>query len=342
MNKPAATDHSSRPPLRAAVIGCGWIGCGVADDPLAQGIQAHAAAYAACEQTELTGLCDSELNRARAAALRWGVQRYTDDVGELLAVTRPQVVSVCTPDATHAAVIQQVLASPHVRAVIAEKPLAATVSEAQSLIDLARQRDVVLAVNYVRRYSLAHAQARARLAAGEIGAVLMVQGSYTKGVAHNGTHWFDLARWMIGNIVSVHACPGAPGPTPADPTCHVRMRFDQGASGFLAGLDAANFTVFEMDIIGTRGRLRITDSGMQMQWSAVAPSVHYSGYQVLRPEAAQEGGFRDVALRLVEDVVEAVHTGRRPICSGEDGVAALAVAQAARISLETAAERSVY
>ena len=323
---------------RAAVIGCGWIGAGVADDPRADGIQAHAAAYASCPATVLVGVCDADGARAAGAARRWGLSRGFADVAALLKDARPQIVSVCTPDATHAAILEEVLANPDVRAVVAEKPLAQDLAQARSLVALARRRGVTLAVNYTRRFAPSHAEAQRRIAAGEIGKVVAVNGLYTKGVLHNGTHWFDLARWLVGDIVGVQAWRASADPACADPTCHVRLSFREGQSGFLLGSDEGRFTVFEMDCIGTEGRLRITDSGMRLTWSAVADSPYYSGYRTLLPGAEAAGGFRDVALRMIEDVVAALCGGTRPRCTGEDALAALAVAEAARRSLTTGTE----
>jgi predicted dehydrogenase len=204
---------------RAAVIGCGWIGTAVADDPKAEGIQAHAAAYAACADTVLAGVCDVDAARAAHTARRWSPAQGFSDVATLLATVRPQIVSVCTPDATHAAVLAEVLASPDVRAVVAEKPLALGLVEARSLVELAKRRGITLVVNYTRRFSPSHRQAQRRIAAGEIGEVLAVTGLYTKGLLHNGTHWFDLARWLVGDIVRVQAWPGAGDPAGGDPTC---------------------------------------------------------------------------------------------------------------------------
>jgi len=339
----ARAPSAERPPdqWRAAVIGCGWIGAGVADDPRAAGIQAHAAAYDRCADTVLGGVCDVDGGRAAEAAHRWGLKRGFTSVAELLASVRPQIVSVCTPDATHAAIIAEVLASPDVRAVVAEKPLAQELAQARALVELAGRRGVTLAVNYTRRFAASHADVRRRIAAGEIGAVVALNGLYTKGVLHNGTHWFDLARWLVGEIVSVQAWPGAVGSGNADPTCHVRMSFRHGQSGFLLGLDEGAFTVFEMDCIGTAGRLRFTDAGMRLSWSVVGDSPYYSGYRTLlaRPETA--GGFSDATLHLIEDVVAALRNGTRPLCTGEDALAALAVAEAARRSLTSGTECQV-
>ena len=195
---------SNPPPWRAAVIGCGWIGSEVDDDPRVVGIQSHAGAYAACPQTRLIAM-DSNRARAERAARRWGLGGGVHDVRRLLEDERPEIVSVCTPDATHADLLRQVLQSPAIRAVVVEEPLALDVREARSLVELARSRGVTFAVNYTRRYVASHVEAQRRVAAGAIGQIVAVQGLYTKGIIHNGSHWFDLACWFVGEITRVQA-----------------------------------------------------------------------------------------------------------------------------------------
>jgi predicted dehydrogenase len=338
----ASTRAAGASTLRAVVIGCGWIGSEVADDPRADGIQAHAAAYASCADTELVGVCDADPARAERAARRWGLPRGEQDIGELMAGARPQIVSVCTPDATHARVLREVLDCPDVRAVVAEKPLALDLAEARAIVDLASRRGVTLAVNYTRRFIPGHIDAQRRIAAGALGRVVAVQGLYTKGIIHNGSHWFDLARWLVGEITRVQARRTTlTDPESEDPTCHACMTFAGGQTGVLLGLDERCYTAFEMDVIGTEGRLRIADAGMRLEWFRVASSPHFSGYRTLQSTGDAVTGFRDAALRVVEDVVVALRTGARPQCNGEDGVAALAAAQAVRRSLALGKECAV-
>jgi predicted dehydrogenase len=229
-------------------------------------------------------------------------------------------------------VISEVLACSAVRAIVAEKPLALDLGAARQLVEEARRRGVLLIVNYSRRFAPTHITARERITAGDIGRVQLVAGLYTKGIMHNGTHWFDLARWLVGEIMRVQAWP-APPTRDGDPACHVRAVFAEGQAGFLLATDADHFTVFEMDVVGTTGRLRITDSGVRFTWSTVADSPRFSGYRVLEEQPVAPAGFRDVALHLVEDVVTSLARGTRPRCTGDDGVAALAIAHAAIKSL---------
>lgn len=321
-------------PFRAAVIGCGAIGSRFADDPRAPGVYSHAGAYAACEGTSLIAVCDTDADRAAACGDRWGVKAYSDPA-TLFASGAAEIISICTPDPTHAALVRDAIRAPGVKGVLAEKPLALDAREAKALVADARDRGVVLAVNYVRRHSLGHIEMRARLRSGAIGAIQSVGGCYTKGVKHNGGHWFDLARFFVGEVETVTGMRSAAQPHDDDPTLDAVLTFGGGVTAHLRGCDAAAFSIFEMDIIGTSGRMRIVDSGHRALVQDVIDSPHYSGYRTLGTEEAIELDMRDLVLRAVEDLSAAVAERRAPRCSGEDGLAALAIAAAAVLSVET-------
>jgi predicted dehydrogenase len=325
---------------RAAVIGCGRIGSELDDDPLVDGIQSHAGAYTQLAQTELVAVCDSDKQKARRCAERWNVAAHYADYHTMLAEQQPDLVSVCTPDETHHEVLRATLTAPGVRGVLVEKPLALSVAETEELARLADERGITLAVNYSRRYATSHQQLQEFLASGAIGDIQAVGGYYTKGTLHNGTHWFDLARFLVGDIRRVWG-RDVLHEGGNDPTLDAFMEFDGGAAAHLHACRATAYTVFEMDLIGTRGRVQLNDSGHVFQTYAVADSQRYSGYRGLVPVDGVAGGLDNVLLNAVEDLVRAVDEGAPPLCSAADGIAALKVAVAARESARTGAAMDI-
>jgi predicted dehydrogenase len=315
---------------RAAVLGCGWIGSEFRTDTPA-GIYNHAAAYQACPDTELVAICDSDSAKLARAGERWQVSAQYTDIQELFLQAKPQIVSVCTPDATHFPCLKAALATPSVRAVLAEKPLSLNVEEAEEIAKESRARGVVLAVNYSRRYSDGHAELRASIREGALGDIVTVAGFYTKGTFHNGTHWFDLARWMVGEIVEVAGFDllGENGP---DPTLDVILRFDRGASGHLQAFDQAKGTLFEMDILGSKGRVRIVEPAGEFAEYHLCESGTYSGYRTFVAGEVRPARNSDTVLHAVEDLVSCVKNGGVPRCTAMDGVAAIRVAAAVRES----------
>lgn len=309
--------------MRAAVVGCGMIGAGDGGDPHPDvGVMTHVGAYRACSDTDLVAVCDPDRARARAV----GVDAFTDP-DELLARTEPELVSVATPDATHATEIERCLRAPSVRGVLAEKPLALDPGAARALVALARERGVVLAVNYSRRFS----PAIRALDAGAIGDLQHVAGVYVKGLAHNGTHWLDLLRMLTGEPAAVRGWDRLREPG-ADPALDAELTLAGGAGARLAALDTTAFTAFEMELTGTRGRLRITEAGHVIERFEVADDRRNPGYRVLRLAERTTGALRDGTLNAVRDLVRCVREGGEPACRGEDGVAALELVEAIRAS----------
>ena len=151
---------------RAAVIGCGKIGSEFSDDPKVKDIYTHIEAYRACPDTELVAVCDIDRKKLDSCGNKWSIQlRYTD-YRKMIDEINPDIISICTPDPTHYPIIRSILESSDIKAVFAEKPLAGTVHEAEELVRVARQKQILLAVNYSRRYSTCFIQLKKALQSG--------------------------------------------------------------------------------------------------------------------------------------------------------------------------------
>ena len=316
---------------RAALIGCGKIGSEFADDPRVAGVYSHAGAYAACEGATLVAVCDRDPEKLKRCGERWNVTARYLDAHQMLEEQQPEIVSICTPNSTHYDLICAAISTPGVRAVLAEKPLTLELKTAQELVHLASERGVVISVNYSRRYSKNHQKLREFIKSGQIGEIQKVNGYYTKGILHNGTHWFDLARLLIGEVDYVWGI-NTRKEDGIDPTLDAFLEFEGGASAFLHGCEADVFSLFEMDLIGTDGRVRVVDSGHAFEIYKVAESPYYTGYRTLLPRDKETGGMHNALLHAVEDLVHCLNEGGQPLCSGADGVAALKIAFAVRKS----------
>jgi predicted dehydrogenase len=316
--------------LRAAVIGCGAIGAGGRGEPPPHadvGVYTHAGAYAACPDTELVAVADVDSARAREAANGWGAADAYSAAGELLAAARPELVSLCTPDPTHAALLEEIVTTPGVRGVLAEKPLADDAAKAAALTRLARDRGVVLAVNYSRRFAPAIVAVANAIRAGEMGELQHIHGSYGKGLRHNGTHWFDLLRMLAGEPIAARGWDRLQEGG-ADPSFDAELLLPAGAGARLAALDAREFTAFEFELTGTAGRVRLANSGHRIERWAVGPDERYPGYRGLVAAETDDGVLRDVTLHAVSDLARCVHGGGEPACSGRDATSALVIAEA--------------
>lgn len=312
---------------RAALIGCGNIGSLYANDPKIKGICTHAGAYTASSKTELVAVCDVDHDKVSACAKKWMVSHQYTDVKKMLIEQKPDVVSICTSDSTHADILECVLNTPGIKGVIVEKPLALDVNRAAELVRCAHEKKITLAVNYNRRHAKGHQKIKLVIENGDIGAVQKISGYYTKGILHNGTHWLDLARWLIGEIKMAQGF-NVTKSKDQDPPIDVWLQFENGATGFLHNLDANKYSLFEMDILGTLGRIRITDSGHKIEFFKVNLSQYYSGFQTLQLDIQFDDNISDTLLNVVEDLIFSFENKTEPSCSGQDGLTVLQTAVA--------------
>ncbi len=127
------TDHTKQ--LRAGVVGAGVFG------------GYHAGKYAAAANIDFLGVFDPVSDRAQAVCAAHGGQAF-DSLGALIEAC--DVITVASPAVFHHDAVRRALLAG--RAVLVEKPLAATVDEARELAGLAAAHDLVLRVGHQERF----------------------------------------------------------------------------------------------------------------------------------------------------------------------------------------------
>lgn len=292
------------------------------DDQPRAFVSTHAGAYARTPGVELAAVCDLNPARAAGAAERFGALAYTDHV-EMLRVERPDVVSVCTPVDSHVLVVRDAVAA-GVRAVFCEKPIADTLAEADEIIRLCEENGVVLLVDHQRRFDPLH-QAVRRLVRYELGRVQQATCYYTAGILNTGTHLIDLLRFLFGDLDWVAGRHTPPDDGRHDPNVDGWVAFKSGLVASVQGCDAAAYNIFETVILSEHGRVTLTGGGLTARFERVVESGRFGGYRELQPAPLPftVGNSGEFMLDAVAHLVDCVENGRQPLCSGEDGRAAL-------------------
>ena len=199
-------------------IGVGTVRTGVLGGGFMARVHAAAARSAGAD---LVGIATSTMAGGAAAARALGFRRGEQDSDALLASSDIDVVHICTPNATHAALSLSALAAG--RHVICEKPLATTLADAQELVRAADEGGLVGAVPFVYRYHPMVREARARRLRGDLGTLLSVDAAYlqnwmllptdddwradaaaggaSRAFADIGSHLFDMIEFVAGERV---------------------------------------------------------------------------------------------------------------------------------------------
>lgn len=311
--------------LTAAVIGCGRIGSLYDQDGPIRDPHTHAGAYATSPAVSLVAGVDPDEERRHAFTTRWGVRAFAS-AHDMLDSVRPDLWSVCTPAAARLEVVEQAIAA-GARALWCEKPLAADAATAARIADRAATADVVLAVGYQRRWDPGHQQAARWLREGRAGRIEHVVVRYTRGLRNYGTHAIDLIRWYLGEVAWAWGHPAADSADPDPSPCAV-IGVEGATAAFLA-VGRQAYDVFEVDLMGSAGRLVIDDLGRRIRWFGLSSAPEWGEARILSSAPTDEvEGMRGYMRATLANVVDAVTRDARVLCGASDGVRALQVAEA--------------
>jgi predicted dehydrogenase len=140
---------------------------------------------------DVAAVAGSNVDKAREFAAAFGVDRAATDYRAILADPAIDAVHICTPNARHFAMASEAIdAGKHV---LCEKPLATTSAEAASLAVKAAAKNVRHATCYNLRFYPMVQQMRAMRAAGELGEILIAQGTYSQDWLLYDTDW----NWRV-------------------------------------------------------------------------------------------------------------------------------------------------
>jgi len=321
--------------LRFALLGAGRIG------------RLHAANIAAHSAARLTAVADAVPSAAAEVAAAHGARAAA--VTEALAATDVDAVLIATSTDSHAPLIEAAAAAG--KAILCEKPIDLDIGRAEVAVRAASAAGVPLAVGFNRRFDASFASLKARLDAGAVGtpeivtiasrdpapppvSYIRVSGGLFRDMM---IHDLDMARWLLGEEpVEVHAMGSAlVDPAIAEAgdvdTAVVTLRT---ASGRLAQISNSRRATYGYD--------------QRIECHGSAGMLRAGNQRATTVEMATADGFaRDPVLHFflerygpayraeLDAFIEAVGAGRPPAPTGDDGLAALRLADAAQRSLET-------
>jgi predicted dehydrogenase len=297
---------------KIAVIGVGHLG------------RHHARILHALPNVELTGVVDINQERAdqiAAAHQTQAIRSAADLIGHVDGVV------VATPTESHASVARPFLERGI--AVLIEKPLARSMSEADELVGLSAGTNAMLAVGHTERFNPAVAAARPLLTAPRFIEVHRLGAFPDRSLDIDVVfdlmfHDIDVVLSIVGSRVAAIDAVGVPVLTPRIDIANVRLRFESGC--------IVNLTASRISRDRTR-KIRFFQPESYVAIDYAAQEVEM--WRLVRPPVGMptiEGGPVPVTAdeplkRELEDFVDAIRNRRAPHVTGEDGRRALALAQ---------------
>jgi len=255
----------------------------------------------------------------------WGGEAFST-VSEVFDSHTVDVAVVATPDALHYPLLKALAEYP-LKLVFAEKPLTRTVDEAEEIIGLYRERGIRLAVNYSRRFIPEFSELTSKIVSGAFGGYITGSGYYGKGTVHNGTHMIDLLSFLLGEIRVDEVFCRITDHFEDDPTCTFRLDIPDGKPFYMQAVDCNLYTIFELDLLFERKRIRIVDSGFKIEYYDTLNSDMFAGYRYLGLERTIDTSL-DKALKCAADhVYSCLVSGFESVSTGNEALKALKIAR---------------
>jgi len=158
--------------------------------------------------------------RANAAkvAERWGIPTVHDTPEDLIKDTNVDIVDLAFPPDQQPALIRAALKEPHIKAILAQKPLALSLDEARKLRDEAKAAGKILSVNQNMRYDQSMRVLKQILDKGELGDVVIatidmraiphwqtfLEGLDRLTLANMSVHHLDVLRFLFGDPEEIY------------------------------------------------------------------------------------------------------------------------------------------
>jgi len=315
-------------PIGVVVLGAGRMG------------QTHIRNLAGMADARVVAVADPDAHAAEAGRLLARAERSFTDPRDAINAAGVDAVVIVTPTSTHAALIETAVNAG--KAVWSEKPIALDLAETVRVVELVHRSGAALQLGFMRRFDPGYAAAKARIEAGELGAIeqfrALSRDTYpppTEYLRHSGgifldmaVHDLDLARFLVGEVEEVNAWATVltdPRFTEAHDfdTALAMLRFENGAMGVV---ETARHSPWGYDIrtevAGAEGKVVIED--VQKTSATFSHDFGFHGDHYENFPDRFETAFR---LEL-EAFIDTVREGRQPTPGPEDALETLRLALA--------------
>lgn len=313
--------------IKAAVVGCGHLG------------SYHAEKYSALKEVDLVAVCDLDKAKADKLAKKFSCKAVSDF--QKLKELGVDCVSVASDTRTHFAVSSYLLENGI--DVLVEKPITATLDEAQTLVDLAKSNSRILQVGHVERFNPAIVKVKDYLANPWFFEVRRIapfkgRGADVDVVLDLMIHDIDLLLYLVGRpIVQIQAV-GIPVLTGSIDIANARIEFEGGVIANISTSRAAFKSERSFRIFQPNSYISLDLEGKKIKLATKGEGNSIFGV----PNVDQKEEKIDVSDALKDQIksfVSCVINRTAPVVSGQDGLNAIKLVEEIRNAMRNSADK---
>jgi len=311
--------------LGVAVIGTGFWG------------RNHARVFKELAETELLAICDIDAERARSVAKQFGVTPYTS-TGKMLKNENIEAVSICTWSTSLAREALKALKAG--KNVLVEKPMAESVKQAENLLKTAEKEGLHLTVGFLMRFIPGLQHIRNALEDKTLGEPVCASakrvGQWPERIGDVGVvkdtaiHDLDVMRYIFDeDPVAVYAKTGSIAHRKFEDYAQIMLAFKGGKSAFIESNWLTPYKTRVFMVTGSEAIMKLDYITQELTIENARETVQ-PRYTVQEP------------LKLeLQHFAKCITEKEKPLVTGEDGLEALKLAEAALKSSATGKVRTL-
>ncbi|WP_296879705.1 Gfo/Idh/MocA family protein [uncultured Methanobrevibacter sp.] len=288
----------------------------------------HVRVYHKIEEANLIGVSDVSERALKKIEKKYGAKGYTDYC-ELLQNPDIEVVSVCVPTTFHHAVVMEAIK--HKKHILVEKPIAFTLTEAEEMIEAAKEAGVILATGHVERFNPAVQKAKELIDDGVIGDIVSAfakrVGPLPPRIKDVGVsidlaiHDLDIMNYLFEeDITQVYGTMNSSfDDSEFEDHAEIMVSFDNESTGIIEVNWLTPYKRRELELTGTAGIISV---------DYIQQSIEVFGKFAQDIEIKHEEPLKGELKSFLKSVVEE----KEPVITGEDGLKALKMVIAANKS----------
>ncbi len=327
--------------LKVGVIGAGNMG------------GHHIRNYSEMPETQLVAISDPETAHASLAEEHGAV--YFKDYRDMLEGSDIEAVSIAVPTYLHHKIASETLKR-GIHTLI-EKPIAATIEEAEELTSLAEENDTVLTVGHIERYNPVLTELKKMIDNEQLGTISSIISQRIGGFPRNepetdvvqdlAIHDIDIIRYLMGaegELLSAHGT--STFHNSETDSAEILMRFN-GASGFIQANWVSPVKIRKISVSGSRGYVEanyITQDITFYEHMAIRKQDNFEEFVKLlgKPVTHEIHPYREEPLRRELGAFASAAVGITPdmLVSPNEATSALKIALQAAESLHGASKHA--
>jgi predicted dehydrogenase len=282
----------------------------------------HSRAFSKHKDFSLIAAVDINKEQRDEFSKSYNLPAY-NNLYEALKIHNPDIIVIATCTQSHAEILSKVLKFFTPKIVLCEKPLSYHLHEAQEMVDLCRNKGVDLYVNYMYRVDTGVIEVKKWLDSNNLDIGIKGVCWYSKGLIHNGSHFFNLLEYWLGsmsnfNLINLNKARSSDKDYEPD----IEVEFQKGKIVFISAWEKM-FSHYTVELLTPNGRVRYDDRGATINLQGVIDSPIFKGYKILDPDSKViMSNMQHSQLNVVNQLSDCISGGGKisNLCSGEEAL----------------------